>query len=383
MYDQILTTLSFVSAALSLGCGIEFLYVVSRLRVLSPCLGPSDHILSVDVIVPARNEEHDLEAAVLSILKQECVHVRVIIVNDHSADRTRQIADSLVESDERVAVIHDPHLADGWFGKSNAMQHGLAASTAQYVVLADADVIHAPRCFITALSELQNRQIDFLSLQPTVEFESFWENVLLPHTFIVGTVHIGAQNVNDEHSPNAAAAGAFMLTRRDVLDRVGGLEHVKSEMLDDVALATVIKRNGFRTQFSLAPDLLRVRLFKGNRDAFWGLTKNILSVVNHIWMAVPMMLLPIFISWVPIATAVLGFLRPAPIMAIAGLSAYCIQISLLFLVLPFCRLRLGKAVWFPLAAFPVMCCIGKALYHRLVNGAVAWRGRVIPLAGRL
>ena len=382
MFDQMLILLSLIAAALSLALGVGFWHTVRRLGTLSASRGSRDEFrdIVVDAVLPARNEESDLEKAVLSILNQQSVQIRVIVVNDHSTDRTREIADSLARRDCRVTVIHDPRLIDGWLGKTNAMRHGLAESTAPYVVFADADVIHAPQCFVSALGELKNRQIDFLSLCPSFEFESFWENALLPHSFIAGTLQFAMQRINDDVSPNAAAAGAFMITRREVLQRVSGLERIKSEVLDDVALATLIKHSGFRTRMTFAPDLVRVRLFKGNRDAFWGLTKNILAALDHVWMAVPAMFLPVFVYWIPIATAALGVMRQNAMMIAAGLSAYVVQAGLLLILVRLCRFRLAKALCFPLAAIPVMCCIAKALYYRCAREAVAWRGRVLPLA---
>src|SRR5687767_14839657 len=121
MYDQALITLSILSATISLGLGFGFWYTVRRLGTLPPSFVTADELIAVDVIVPARNEALDLEAAVLSILDQQSIQLRVIVVNDHSTDRTPQIADSLAARDARITVIHDPPLVDGWFGKTNAM----------------------------------------------------------------------------------------------------------------------------------------------------------------------------------------------------------------------------------------------------------------------
>jgi hypothetical protein len=187
------------------------------------------------------------------------------------------------------------------------------------------------------------------------------------------------QDVNDPRSPNAAAAGAFMATRRDVLDRVGGLECVKTEMVDDMALARRVKQQGFKTWLWPAPSLLRVRLFKGNRDAFWGLTKNILGVVNRTWMAALLMLLLFLVYWAPIAAVVIGVARQDLLMAMTGLGTYAVQAALLALVIPVCHLRWIKALCFPLAPIPVVCCISRALYHRYRHGAVLWRGRAVSI----
>jgi hypothetical protein len=379
MWEQrLLIAISLGSAVLSAVLGAWSWHIFRKLGTLEATNQPGDGPV-VDVIVPARNEQRDLLAAVRSILAQQSIELRVILVNDSSTDRTRELADLLAAEDSRVRVIHDPPLVDGWLGKANAMQCGLLASTAKYIVFTDADIIFAPRCFASALGDMRQRQIDFLSLCPKFEFESFWENVLLPHSLVAGTVHFLFQAPNDPRSPNAAAAGAFMATRRDVLDRLGGLECVRTEMIDDMALARRVKQQGFKTWLWPAPNLLRVRLFKGNRDAFWGLTKNILGVVNRAWMAVPLMLLPCLVYWVPVATAVIGVARRDLVMALSGFEAYAVQAALLVLVTPVCHLRWLKALCFPLAPLPVVCCIFRALYHRYRNSAVLWRGRAVSI----
>lgn len=380
LWEQILIALSIALAGISVVLGVLCMRSINRLGSLRVADPQRD--LAIDVIVPARNEERDLRSAMQSILGQKSVQLRLFIINDHSSDRTGEIADSIAASDDRVHVIHNPPLKSGWFGKVNAMQHALSASSSPQVLFTDADVIHSRSCFASALAEMQREGIDFLSLAPRFDFESFWENVLLPHTFIAGTVQFLFSDVNDSRTNNAAAAGAFMMTRREVLDQIGGLNDIKSEMLDDVELAKRVKREGFETRLMLAHEQVNVRLFKGNSDAFWGLTKNILGVVGHIWMAVPAMFAPVLFYWVPLATAALGIVQRNPIMIAAGLSAYLAQAALILLSARMCRLKLLKALFFPLAVFPVAACFARALYHRLVSGSVAWRGRVISATGK-
>ena len=83
-----------------------------------------------------------------------------------------------------------------------------------------------------------------------------------------------------------------MLVRTSVFQAVGGFTRIRGEMLDDVALAKLIKHNGYRTGFHAAPELLQVRLYKGNSHAFWGMTKNVLQGMGgRVWMAPAVMLL--------------------------------------------------------------------------------------------
>ncbi|TWT57498.1 putative glycosyltransferase EpsJ [Thalassoglobus neptunius] len=334
----------------------------------------------ISVIVPARDEELDLANGLDSILAQQNVDLEVIVINDHSSDRTGEIADEYASRDSRVTVIHDPPLPKGWLGKANAMEHGRLIAQHAWIVLTDADVVHSPECFATAIQTAQDDQLDMLSLGPRFDFHSFWENVLLPHALIAGVVHFLFQNVNSDSSPHAAGAGAFILLQKKALEEIGAMDCIKTEMLDDVSIANRVRQSGLRVRLWLAPELLRVRLFKGNHHAFWGLTKNILGVVPRDWMALFAMWLPIFMYWIPIATAVVGIVQGNLLMTVSGIATYVIQALLLIPATQLCTLRFAKALCFPLAAFPIICTFSSALIHRWKRNAVHWRGRTIELS---
>lgn len=375
---EILTALSLLVAVMSAGMGLACYVAFRRLGNL-PTLQrrPESPLPGLSVVMPARNEARDLERSVRSILAQEFVDLQVVIVDDHSADDTPAIADRLAAEDSRVSVLHDPPLQPGWLGKVNALHHGLQLTRHGVILLTDADIVHHPLGLASALAELEREQYDLLSLIPLFEFESFWENVLLPHAMIGGTVQFMLPDVNDPRNSNAAAAGAFIMLRRRTLDGIGGLACIRMEMLDDLELAKAVKRAGFRTRLLQATDLVRVRLFKNNHDAFWGLTKNILGSLKYIWLAIPTMFLPVFVYWVPMTTLALGLIWGEAKMVAAGVLAYVIQVGLVLLATKMCQVRWGLALFFPLAAIPAACCLGKALYFRWTQGAVLWRGRAI------
>ncbi|TWU35329.1 4,4'-diaponeurosporenoate glycosyltransferase [Novipirellula aureliae] len=372
-----LTVGSGVVAFFSICIAIAFLRVLMVTRWLTAKNPIDDSPRCVDVIIPARNEEQDLRHAVESIQKQRSVSIRVVIINDHSTDETASIAKSLAESDDRIGVINDPTLRDGWFGKANAMQHGLAATSQSLLIFTDADVLHHRDSFAEAILEMERREDHFLSLFPTVELESFWENVLVPHLMIAGMVAFLHRRLEDPRSPHAVAAGAFILVQRDALEAIGGLESVKNEALDDVKLAQRIKQNGYQTGFCFAPDLIRVRLFKSNRDAFWGFTKNILSPFNPVWLAIPFMFLPIFVYASPLLAIAAGLYQHETLMVAIGIFAYVTQAIVLVPATRLCRLKWYKALCFPIAALPITCCIIKAYYHHYIDRGVKWRGRVM------
>ncbi len=121
---------------------------------------------------------------------------------------------------------------------------------------------------------MERHGLDFLSLFPLMHCVSLWENVNVP-ALVGGMARFATPAIDDPRSADALAAGAFMMVRPRFF-RPSAVSRDRGEMLDDVALAKLIKHNGYRIGFHAAPELLQVRLYKGNSHAFWGMTKNIL-----------------------------------------------------------------------------------------------------------
>lgn len=379
MWQQALVILSLTATAMSLGVLALAISAARRVGEAEEHQGTTLAAGVISVVVPARNEESDVERGLLSILAQENVDLRVIAVNDHSTDRTGAILESLAAADHRLTVIHDPPLEPGWFGKCNAMEHGAALATGEYLALCDADVVHSRRSLASALAELQRDDLDFISYIPRLVCESFWENVSLAPFGLASLALLGGARVNDPASNDAVAAGALILMRRRVLRDVGGFVAVKNQMLDDVALARTVKSRGYRVRLRLAPRLLEVRMFKGNRQAFWGPTKNILAFLGHPWLALPALMLPVLVYWVPLAALAAGSWHRNPLLLAAGGSTYLVHILMILHARKISRLRWTRAAFFPLLVLPLVCCGLRALYYRFAKGSVQWRGRTIPL----
>lgn len=360
---------------------LRCIHAQRRIHWLLPSSVPAPNSPKISVIIPARNEECDLGASLRSVLDQEGVQLEVIIVDDHSTDRTGEMADGIARSDERVKVVHRPPLTPGWLGKCNAMQYGADRATGEYLLFTDADIIHSPGCFASAFNEMQRCNYDFISLFPLMENHSFWENVNLPIYFFGFAKFLSAPGLEEPDSANAAASGALMLISRPVFNAIEGFQSVKGEMFDDVGLARVLKREKFQIGYRFAPECLKVRLFKSNRDAFWGTTKNILMAVEgRWWLAIPMVALGIIQYWTPLLAITLGIFAPSFLLIIVGLGTFGLQYFSFFSVRRVLHFRPLKLLFFPLSVVVAACCMGKAFYH-LQKGTISWRGREIKVQG--
>lgn len=236
----------------------------------------------VSILVPARNEEHRvLEDCIRSILAQDYGNFEVIAVDDRSTDATGSILERIAPSDRRLSVIHGQNLPAGWLGKPYAMQQALERARGEWVLATDADMIFDPSVLRTAMKRTLDDDGDALTLIPLFEARSFWERVMIPAWAWVFLMFTLFYRSNDPKTDRAVGLGAFFLIKRAVLDRVGGYEALKDEVMEDARLAERIKHSGARLLIEQAPALLRTRMYETFSEMWECSTKNWFSGVNY------------------------------------------------------------------------------------------------------
>jgi hypothetical protein len=260
------------------------LYGLSQQESLSPTtnlhLAAKDAPL-VSILVPARNEQHRvLEPCINSILAQDYRMFEVIAVNDRSTDATGEILARLAKSDERLRVIEGKELPPGWLGKPYAMQQALNHARGKWILATDADMIFESSALSTALDRTLQAKADALTLIPRFEAHSFWERLMIPAWAWVFLMFSLFYRIDDPKTDRAVGIGGFFLIRRSVLDRVGGYEGLKDEVMEDARLAERIKGSGARLLCEPAPALIRTRMYTTFAEMWECSTKNWFSGVN-------------------------------------------------------------------------------------------------------
>jgi glycosyltransferase involved in cell wall biosynthesis len=228
---------------------------------------------AVSVIIPARNEEACLADCLQSLVAQTGIAFEIIVVDDHSTDRTREIAASFPQ--EQVRVIEAPPLPEGWTGKNNAVATGARHARGQWLLFTDADTVHLPGSLARAVAEARDNNAHLLSYSPEQIAVTFWEMATLPVVFAELARQYPPSIVSDPASLIAAANGQFILVRRDTYDAVGGHSAVAADILEDVALARAVKRSGRKIRFRYAPDAVRTRMYRNYTQLRDGWTKNL------------------------------------------------------------------------------------------------------------
>src|SRR5580693_7728766 len=256
----------------------------------------------VSVIVPARNEEASLADCLQSLVTQSDIAFEIIVVDDHSTDHTREIAESFPE----VRVIPAGLLSANWTGKNNAVTAGARHGRGEWLLFTDADTAHFPGSLARALKEAQENGAELLSYSPEQIAVTFWEMAILPVVFAELARQYPPAKVSDPASPIGAANGQFLLIRREAYDAVGGHAAIASDILEDVALARAVKTSGRKIRFRYAADAVRTRMYRNYRQLRDGWTKNLallfpnpgwLAAQTFLWWAFPFanLVLPLFV----------------------------------------------------------------------------------------
>jgi cellulose synthase/poly-beta-1,6-N-acetylglucosamine synthase-like glycosyltransferase len=238
-----------------------------------PAIPPSSARPAVSVIVPARNEEACLSACLQSLAIQGGATLEIIVVDDHSTDRTREIALSF--SNQQVRIIESGPLPPGWTGKNNAVTAGARAARGEWLLFTDADTFHLPGSLARSLEEAKRHGASLLSYSPEQIVKSFWEKAVMPVIFAELAASYRPSQVSDPNSPVAAANGQYILITREAYDAVGGHAAVAANLLEDVALARAVKQSGRRIFFRYAADAVQTRMYRSFAQLREGWTKNL------------------------------------------------------------------------------------------------------------
>jgi glycosyltransferase involved in cell wall biosynthesis len=323
----------------------------------------------VSVIVPARNEETNLATCLRSLIEHSSPSYEIIVVDDHSTDRTRAIADGF-----SVMVIAADPLPDGWSGKCNAVWSGAKLAKGKWLLFTDADTTHASNSIASGLQEAEDASAAMLSYSPKQEVHNFAERALMPVIFAELATTYRPKDVSNPKSPVAAANGQYLLIRREAYDAVGGHAAVAQAILEDVDLARLVKGAGYKLQFRQS-DVVRARMYRSFAQMWEGWTKNLaLLFLNPRSLAAKRLLEFALIVLCSIGVVLAIVDRAWWVIAIDG------TVVLISLFCFYRRIRRAHFDWLSnacaLFGLPLFALLLLNSYNSHKRGTVRWKGRV-------
>jgi chlorobactene glucosyltransferase len=228
------------------------------LKKTCPTYQVSRHLPFVSIIVPARNEQDNIERCILSLLAQDYPSFEIIVVDDNSIDKTLRIVQDVksrvrgLREDSslpmhKLKIITVTEKPETWTGKTWASEQGYSHSTGNILLFTDADTYYKGKDVISrAVSYMQKENLDVLTGIPFIELRDFWSKITMPlwnHFSILLGANTGA--MNNPKSKVAYLMGSFFLIKRKVIEEIGSFRSVRNAIQEDRELGMRIKKAGY------------------------------------------------------------------------------------------------------------------------------------------
>ncbi|MEU7133335.1 glycosyltransferase [Streptomyces sp. NPDC046261] len=338
---------------------------------------------AVAIVVPARDEAQVLPSSLPSLLAQDYPgRAEVYLVDDGSTDGTGELAHALAKEHGGLPLTVDSpgEPGPGWTGKLWAVRHGMALARdrmdAEYLLLTDADIAHAPDSLRELVAAARSEGLDLVSQMARLRVVTFWERLIVPAFVYFFAQLYPFRWVNRPGARTAAAAGGCVLLRRDAAQRAGVPDTIRQAVIDDVSLARAVQRSGGRIWLGLAGGVTSVRPYRGlgplwrmvSRSAYAQLLHHPLLLAGTVaGMAV--------IYLAPPVAVVAGAASGAVVPTALGAGAWAVMTGTYLPMLRYYRRPLWLAPLLPVTALLyLLMTVDSAVQHYRGRGA-AWKGR--------
>lgn len=229
----------------------------------------------ISVLVPLRNEEENVKDCIKSIYNQKLENIEVICLDDNSTDRTLEILQNLKNQFQSLVIIKGTELPENWTGKNWACYQLANRSSGEYLVFIDADVRLCDEAILTAISEMKRLNVSMLSVFPTQIIKSIGEYFIVSSMNWLLLTFLPLRFVYKFSHPSFVAAnGQFIVFKREDYFKIGGHFSVHDKVVEDMELARLMKKNGFKIVTYLGGKLIFARMYKNFEEALNGFSKN-------------------------------------------------------------------------------------------------------------
>ena len=323
--------------------------------------GPSGR--RATVVIPARNEEHNLTRLLERLNAPATPGIDVLVVDDGSTDGTAAVA-----SRRGVRVVAAGEPPPGWTGKNWACHRGFEEASGDVVVFVDADVV-VGSATIAGVVAMQARLGGIVSVQPWHAGERAYEQLSV-FPSVIAAMGVGAFALAGRERVTRGAFGPCLAVDRDSYRQIGGHAAVRAEVVEDVALATRARSSGVPVTLLSSRGDLRYRMYPaGVAQVFEGWTKNMAIGAGAVHPVVGVLV----VAWV-------SGLIAAPFAGPVIYGLYALQVLVL-------SRRIGRFHPLTAAVYPVALAFFLAVFvtsvvRTLLVGEVRWRGRTISTRGR-
>jgi len=358
---------------------VGILLVLKRhaLRVLKTVpVEENQPLPSISIVIPARNEERNLEHALQSVLGLDYPGLEIMVVNDRSTDGTGDILEKLAKDDLRLTLLHIESLPEGWLGKTHALHKGAQQAQGEFILFTDADIVFHPFVLRKAMSHVQANRLDHLTIVPEDTMPGVFLRVLSATFGIFMFIIFQPWKARNPRSRRYMGIGAFNLIRTSVYKTIGGHEAIALRPDDDLKFGKLVKRNGYRQDVLNGKGMVAVEWYRSVPELIHGLMKNMFagmeyrlsvvilatigSLLFHLWPWIGM--------WFTTGWA----------QTLFALTVFMMVGSFGFALAPF-GVKPWHGLFLPLTISLLVYIQWRATILTLWQGGITWRGTFYPL----
>ena len=345
----------------------------------------------ISVCIPARNEEKNIANLLESIIVQDYSSFEILVLDDHSTDRTNTIVTDLRhDHPDLIQIFPGKPKPDDWLGKPWACHQLGKKATGELLLYLDADTILEPNALVNIASTFPHYNLDMIAIWPKQILGTFWEKTVIPLIYYALVTLLPAIYVyrDPRWMPSfmkkrlrpafAAANGQCIAFTKECYNRIDGHKAVRNHVVEDVELAKAVKRHNGKLRMFNGVGTVQCRMYRNNSDMFSGLRKNFLAGFQYsLLLFITAALLHLVVFILPFITIFIAIYMNNP--ELLFLSIASVTIILLH--------RLLLAQWFqwnPLYSFthPIgigwFQCLGLVkIYDQLTGKKTEWKGRKV------
>ncbi len=334
----------------------------------------------VSVLIPARNEEARIAAAVEAALAQQGVDFELLVLDDHSTDRTAELVETYARRNPRVRLELAPTLPAGWCGKQHACWTLAQRAQHPWLLFVDADVRLAPEAAVRLVRFALQQNASLVSGIPRQETRGLLDGLLVPLIHFVLLGYLPLWQMRTSRDPAyGAGCGQLFLANRTCYFAAGGHRAIAASLHDGLQLPRAFRRAGQVTDLCDATSLASCRMFESDAETWYGIGRNASEGLAAPRMIVPASVLLVGGHVAPAALVLLGFAGqvPATVLGIAIVATALSQLPRWMSVFRF-EQPLWSAFLHPMGVLLLVVRQWQALARGLLGRPAKWRERSYP-----
>ena len=328
----------------------------------------------VSILIPARNESENIQDCLESLLEQDYPHFEVLVLDDHSSDKTAEIVQSVAQNDQRVHYIQGEDLPDGWTGKNWACYQLSQHAKGDIFIFTDADNRYARAAVSKTVGWMHKLGLDLFSTFPQQHTLTLAEKLIVPSVYMTVYCYLPLWLTYYVPFPSLAAAnGQWIAFTKGAYQKLGGHKTAKSQVVEDTWLARYAKQQKMKILTTAGPGAVYGRMYHNWAETWQGFSKNLFGLMGYQTVPFLLLLLLLFIGYV----YPYFFIFYTPIAKIAGI-AVMLNVTIRFILACKYKDPFINIVLHPLAILFTII-IGLNSIRVFKHGNLEWKGRKIRL----